>query len=542
MSSSLEAGLRQWPAPTLHKVANAGEATRALERIWSPPPSVCAVWMRAPTTRDAPLDAVCIGVESDTGTIAIVARGDAIATTLGWLETHAQAATHSPYVVMPHALPLLRTVPAHTWQPPRVGCIYTAHALLGMGGLRRPSTGTLVESLVATRLGQELYTPLCDEAEALARETVAAIALMRDMTPALRANRLVASLEMECKLLPAVVRMERAGIAFDRKAFTQLTDAWDREREALTLQETPDESRTRRLDKLRSTYAHWGEQFVGADGRIRCHLHPMATDSGRFSCSDPNLQQVPSHGTAPGFRACFTAPEGFRLIVADYSQIELRVAAQIAPCDALRSVFVRGGDPHTTTAATLTGKPAAQISPLERKLAKAINFGFLFGMGARRFRDYAAASYDLELDEQQAQEARAAFLRTYPGIAAWHQRTGQLPRRSRDREVWVTTRLGRRRGFSVDAFSFTTALNIPVQGTAAEGFKLAMIALDEALPAVDGVGVLCVHDEYLAQVPEAYATRARELVVETMIQGMREVVPDVPIAVDAAICEHWEQA
>ena len=228
--------------------------------------------------------------------------------------------------------------------------------------------------------------------------------------------------------------------------------------------------------------------------------------------------------------------------MADYAQIELRVAAQVAPCPAMRAVFERGDDPHATTAATLTGKRAADISSRERKLAKAINFGFLFGMGARRFRDYAAASYDLELDERQAQEARDAFLRTYPGIANWHRRTGALGRRGGHDPIFVATRLGRRRGFEPQAFSFTTALNIPVQGTAAEGFKAAMVLLDAQLPSLGGRGILCVHDEYLAEVPEAEAQRGKAMVEAAMIEGMRTVVPDVPVAVEASICEHWEEA
>ncbi|MGB1699015.1 MAG: DNA polymerase, partial [Nannocystaceae bacterium] len=266
------------------------------------------------------------------------------------------------------------------------------------------------------------------------------------------------------------------------------------------------------------------------------------TDSGRFSCSDPNLQQVPSTHTAPGFRACFRASPGHRLIVADYAQVELRVAAQVAPCDEMRRVFLEGRDPHRTTAATLTGKAEAEISDRERKLAKAINFGFLFGMGPRRFQSYAEASYDIALTSDEARAARAAFLRTYPGIDAWHQRTAALPRRTRDGRIYVATRLGRQRGFEVDDFSFTTALNIPVQGTAAEGFKLAMMRLHERLPALQSRGLLCVHDEYIAEAPASKAEEVRELVISEMIAGMKEVTPDVPIEVEATVCDHWEEA
>jgi DNA polymerase I-like protein with 3'-5' exonuclease and polymerase domains len=326
--------------------------------------------------------------------------------------------------------------------------------------------------------------------------------------------------------------MERVGVGVDAAGFERVAGDWRAERETATAPE-----RIARLDKLISTYAYWPQEFIRND-RIFCRLHPLAADSGRFACTDPNLQQVPSSHTAPGLRACFRAPAGSSLVVADYAQIELRVAAHLAPCDAMRQVFREGRDPHRATAATITGKPEAEISVEERKLAKAVNFGFLFGMGAKRFRSYARDSYGVELDEEQARQARQAFLSTFGGIAAWHRRVAALGHRS-DRPITVRTAMGRRKRFEPGKFSFNAALNIPVQGTAAEGFKRAMIELRPALRDLGGRGVLCVHDEYLAEVPSDRAEQARALVQQIMQDAMASLVDSVPILVEARVAPAW---
>ena len=542
----IQQGRSQWTTPTLHRCSTSATATAAIQDLLSHKPAVVAMGVRSAHVEDAaagppPLAVVCVVALLEGEPHAWLFE-DAALTSLEELQT-AWSGSDGPYVVFGHAQAELRGMAARSWEPPRVGCVMTAQILLAAeGGPRFRGRGWL-EQLAAELLDVELLSPMCTEFDALAREASVSLELMRRMTPQLRRAGLVPTFEMECSLLPSVLDMERRGIRFDREAFTVLVRGWQEAHDELTLADAEDAPpRLRRLKKLLSTYAHWGDTFVGDDGRIRCHLHPMTTDSGRFSCTDPNLQQVPSTHTAPGFRACFRASPGHRLIVADYAQVELRVAAQVAPCDAMRRVFVEGRDPHRTTAATLTGKSEHDITDRERKLAKAINFGFLFGMGPRRFQSYAEASYGLELDPAQAREARDAFLRTYPGVHAWHQRTAALPRDTNDERVHVATRLGRRRGFDIADFSFTTALNIPVQGTAAEGFKLAMMRLHTRLPALEARGLLCVHDEYIAEAPAAHAEQVRERVVEEMTAGMRAVTPDVPIEVEATVCDNWEEA
>jgi len=446
-----------------------------------------------------------------------------------------------PYVVFHDAHFALAALGPLGIHPPRFGCTLAAATLLAEGAPRHHDDLDL-----ARLIAQHLHHGLPGQVQqgqvipAIARYPVAAAAadclvpLLRALTPALRERGLARLYELECRLLPAVLAMEDAGLGLDVAGFNAIAAGWQREKDA-----APPPERLAQLDKLLSTYAHWARDFVADDGRMRPHLHPLATDSGRFACTRPNLQQVPAEHTAPGLRACFVPAPGHRLIIADYAQIELRVAAQLAPCDAMRQVFRDGRDPHRATAATLAGKPESAISSHERKLAKAVNFGFLFGMGARRFQEYARSSYGLELDAHAANAARDAFFATFPGIAAWHRRIGNLEPRSHREDITVHTALGRRKRFPAGHFSFNAALNIPVQGTAAEGFKRAMIDLHTALGALGGRGVLCVHDEYLAEVPEAAAELAREVVQRTMEAAMATVVPDVPIVAEAHVASSW---
>lgn len=450
-----------------------------------------------------------------------------------------------PYLVFADAQLALTVLAARGLPAPaRFGCAMVAATLLAEGADRRRDHRPLersVRELLLHDLPDEL--PLASSPTArLACEAEALVELLKAMTPTLRERGLARVYGFECSLLPAVVDMEAVGFGVDAAAFERIASGWVRERAELDTQGESDArtARIARLDKLISTYRYWARDFVGPDRRIHCRLHPLAADSGRFSCTDPNLQQVPAEHTAPGLRACFVPAPGNVFVIADYAQIELRVAAHLAPCPAMRAVFRANRDPHRATAATLAGKSEQAIDNHERKLAKAVNFGFLFGMGARRFQSYARDSYGLELDEQQSNEAREAFFRTFPGIAAWHRRIGNLSRRGDREAITVTTAMGRRRTFPAGKFSFNAALNIPVQGTAAEGFKLAMLRLQPALAQLGGRGVLIVHDEYIAEVPESAAEQGRVLVEQIMIAAMREVVDSVPIVVEAEIATHWK--
>jgi hypothetical protein len=580
--------LPPWPPPNIVSIAERERARVAIERIVARAPAALSLVFElcdrqgarlrsGESARRARIEAVAVGVaggaaggsgtlpSSPSGNPVLVLEreltdADGLAELLAPLWSAARGSTDEhgngrpPYLVFDDAHRAL-TVLAELGlaAPARFGCATVAATLLAEGADRRRDHRPLERS-VRELLGHELPEILPSRAMAssrarLAAEADALLALLQAVTPSLRERRLARVYSFECELLPAVVAMERAGIGVDPAAFERIASSWVRERRELeavpepepdTPEPSPRTERLARLDKLISTYRWWARDFVGRDDRIRPHLHPLATDTGRFTCTEPNLQQVPAEHTAPGLRACFVAAPGCKLILADYAQIELRVAAHLAPCEALRAVFRAGRDPHRATAARLTGKPETAIDEHERKLAKAINFGFLFGMGARRFRSYALDAYGLELDERAAEDARAAFFQTFPGIAAWHRRVGAFGRRGSSEPITVTTALGRRRTFPPGKFSFNSALNIPVQGTAAEGFKLAILRLQAPLAAIGGRGVLVVHDEYVAEVPAAHAEQGRRLVEAQMIAAMAEIVDSVPIVVEAEIADRWK--
>lgn len=449
-------------------------------------------------------------------------------------------AEEGPYVVFPDAQSCLAALRRHDLEalvPRRFGCVRVAATLLAAGadGLKghRSFKDIVRCHLHARPEGPKPEAASTDRWTSWSSQVLEVFGIL---TQGLRAQRLMPVFELECAVVPAIVDMEALGMHVDVARFERIAQSW-RER----ARSEPESELGRRLTHLSRTYGPWPREYIDLDGRIRCHLHPLGTDSGRISCTQPNLQQVPSEHTAPGLRSCFCAADGYELVIADYAQIELRVAAHIADCPGLRAAFAAGEDPHTSMAAHLTGRTRSEVSPHERKLAKAVNFGFLFGMGARRFQSYALRSYGLEVDEASARRAKAAFESAYPGVARWHQRTKKLAHTapSDAGDITVKTVMGRQRRFAPDQFSYNAALNIPVQGTAAEGFKSAMIELHSSLPAHAARGVMCVHDEYIAEVPSDRAAVCLELIRATMQRCMAALVTSVPITVEAHRAPAW---
>jgi DNA polymerase-1 len=264
------------------------------------------------------------------------------------------------------------------------------------------------------------------------------------------------------------------------------------------------------------------------EGRLFAGWVQLGTDAGRSSCKGPNVQQVPKD---PRYRRCFRAPEGRVLIKADYSQLQLRIACRVAQERKMLRAYQNGDDLHTLTAAAITGKK--KPSKADRQTAKAVNFGLLFGMGARALRSYAAAEYGLELTLDQATRYRQRFFEAYPKLAAWHQRAGQ------SKETECRTLLGRRRLLD-DKTPFTHRLNSPVQGSEADGAKLAMALLWERREGCPGAfPVLFVHDEIVIEVDEGQALAAADWLKQAMLDGMAPVLGSVPCEVEAKIVPTW---
>ena len=273
---------------------------------------------------------------------------------------------------------------------------------------------------------------------------------------------------------------------------------------------------------------------IAADGRIHGRFDPTGTATGRFSSKEPNLQNI---GRGP-LRGCFIAPEGSKLVVADYSQIELRAAAAIAGEAKMIEAYQRGEDLHRGTAAAVLGKAADAVTKEDRQLAKAVNFGLLYGQSAPGLVKYAASSYGVTLPEDDAREIRTKFFRTYGSLRQWH---GESHRRAEQGVSEVRTVLGRRRLIPPEASAwerFTALVNTPVQGGCADGMKRALVQLASMLPPSARI-ISTVHDEIIVEAPEHEAESVRQTVQSVMIEAMAALFPQVPVEVEAGVCASW---
>jgi DNA polymerase-1 len=282
-------------------------------------------------------------------------------------------------------------------------------------------------------------------------------------------------------------------------------------------------------------------------GRIYADWDPLGAGTGRMTCSSPNLQQTPHE-----LRAYIKPREGCVLVKADFSQIELRIAAALAKDRRMLQAFREGTDLHRLTASLILSKSLDQVAKEERQLAKALNFGLLYGMGAAGLQTYAATQYGVSLSLERAREYRQKFFRTYPGLAKWHKATDRTLREAESRGeggVVVETLAGRKRWVE----GLTAALNTPVQGTGADGLKSAVATLYKRLLERGLWGevriVLLVHDEVVLEAPEPLAIVAAHLLTEAMRVGMEAAMREgvgakgesVPIEVEAGIYADWGQ-
>jgi DNA polymerase-1 len=272
--------------------------------------------------------------------------------------------------------------------------------------------------------------------------------------------------------------------------------------------------------KLTSFGIRYSAQINPATGRIHADFRIAGTDTGRLACRNPNIQNPPKESD---FRALFAAPHGRVMVVADYSQIELRVMALVAQEKTMLAAYRLGIDLHRKTAAALTGVPLEAVTKAQRQLAKAVNFGLLFGQGAAGLAKYAKTQYGVDMSIKQAERYRQAFFDTYPGLRRWQRRTAELAEASHS----IKTPSGRVRTFKRKRGKsyFTAFLNTPVQGGAAEIMLAALAALDRRLKGLDAKLVNVVHDEIVLEVAADQAAAAKTAVEEAMVEGMLSVFP-----------------
>ena len=296
----------------------------------------------------------------------------------------------------------------------------------------------------------------------------------------------------------------------------------------------------RTLTKLKSTYADGLLKEISADGRIHTSFQMTVTATGRLSSTEPNLQNIPiRRPQGAEIRKMFVASPGMVLVDADYSQIELRLLAHISGDETMIRAFREGEDIHTVTASQVFNVAPEKVTSLMRSRAKAVNFGIVYGISA------FSLAQDIGVFQNEAKTYMENYFAKYHGVREYMDAI----RKQAKEDGYVCTLFGRRRdlpeikssNFNMRSFGERVALNMPIQGTAADIIKLAMVRVDHRLRSegLQGRLLLQVHDELIVECPEAEAERVRELLQDEM-----EHVVDysVPLLVDAKIGKTWAEA
>lgn len=296
----------------------------------------------------------------------------------------------------------------------------------------------------------------------------------------------------------------------------------------------------RTLTKLKSTYADGLLKEISADGRIHTNFQMTVTATGRLSSTEPNLQNIPvRRELGAQIRRMFVASPGKVLVDADYSQIELRLLAHIANDETMIAAFRSGEDIHAVTASQVFGVPLAEVTPLQRSHAKAVNFGIVYGISA------FSLAQDIGVFQSEAKAYMDSYFAKYHGVRAYMTRVVEQAKA----DGYVTTLFGRRRdlpelkssNFNLRSFGERVALNMPIQGTAADIIKAAMVRVDARMRAekLQARLLLQVHDELIVECPAAEAETVKAILVDEM-----EHVVDyrVPLLVDAKIGASWAEA
>jgi len=297
----------------------------------------------------------------------------------------------------------------------------------------------------------------------------------------------------------------------------------------------------RGLAKLRSTYTDKLPEMINQDtGRVHTSYHQSGAATGRLSSSDPNLQNIPIR-TEDGrrIRRAFVAPPGRKILACDYSQIELRIMAHLSEDPGLVRAFEQGVDVHRATAAEVFSRSLEEVTSNERRAAKAINFGLMYGMSA------FGLARNLGIDRGQAQDYVALYFSRYPGVRDFMERMRQ---QARD-QGYVETLFGRRlylndinaRNQGLRAGAERAAINAPMQGTAADIIKRAMVKVDDWLQEHSDQAkmILQVHDELVFETESSFLDTLRLKVVELMSSAAEL---RVPLVVDAGVGDNWDEA
>lgn len=458
--------------------------------------------------------------------------------------------------------------------PGKLGCtLLQANALRGdrpgLAALAADTLGwCLDKTLQVSDWGGSLSAAQLDYA---ALDAVAAYRLARELSPRLKEVGRERCYELMRDAQRTIAQLERAGCPFDAAAHAALLATWQAQAEqargeldsllnganpdsplqlsrwlaanlppdtvatwpktaggqlqtdadamaGLTLPALEPLKRYKAAMKLLGTYGDgYAKHISPVTGRIHASFTLGGTATGRLACHAPNIQNPPRGAE---FRALFAPQPGRCLVVADYSQIELRVAAAVSGDRAMLAAYEAGEDLHRKTAAAVLGIDPAQVTKAQRQMAKAVNFGLLFGQGVAGLQRYAKGSYGVDLTAAEAEQARTAFFRAYPGLSAWQKTT----RRNAERAGQVRTPGGRTRPLEGNRALATESLNTPIQGGAAECLLAALADLH--LDRLDAQLVNVVHDELVVECEPAQAGAVAAEVERAMVAGFLAIFPN----------------
>lgn len=293
----------------------------------------------------------------------------------------------------------------------------------------------------------------------------------------------------------------------------------------------------RQLTKLKSTYVDGLLKVIGPDGRIHTSFQMTVTATGRLSSTEPNLQNIPVRSElGAGIRKMFVSSPGMILVDADYNQIEMRLLAHISGDELMREAFISGEDIHTVTASQVWNVPLDQVTPLQRSRAKAVNFGIVYGIS-----DYSLA-HDIGVYRNEAREYIDAYFSKYSGVRSYMNNIVEKAKA----DGYVTTLFGRRRwlpelkssNFNLRSFGERVALNMPIQGTAADIIKIAMIRVHNKLTegGLESKLILQIHDELIVECPENEAEAVKMILKDEMEDAVKL---GVPLAAEAYEGHSW---
>jgi DNA polymerase I-like protein with 3'-5' exonuclease and polymerase domains len=276
-------------------------------------------------------------------------------------------------------------------------------------------------------------------------------------------------------------------------------------------------------------------------GRLHGNWKQIGTATGRPTCAKPNLLQMPSDGS---FRSCFVAAAGYLLVVADFSQIELRIMAELSNDATFIDAFVSGKDLHRLTASNIYHLPPEEINDKQRKVAKIVNFATLYGIGPKGLLTQIVAEGQ-KMTKAEAAQALDGWRKTYPQAAELIEKWGYQAVKL----GYTTTAFGRRRNFNIygemnleiEGIIKRAGANHPIQGTNADMTKLAMVGINDRLATYGCRIVAQVYDEIITEVPEDKAAFAASVIKETMVAAAKPVLKTVPVAVDTTISKTWNE-